>query len=515
MILLIVVLFTSCSTDTSGEEGYGRRLTRSESNQITDDVHTNDEISSSNNNVAQKPENTENNNTNNSQENDNTDTIVENVPFPDNTIFYQTDDNLYFFDGLTGEMLYSQENERYFIDNEEYVDIYDNYLRFYIPAENELIFDYIYKDRNGLMVIRPENAPKVYGEINGITIFRDGNFYGLADSDKDIIVDAIYNELEGNEDYSLFKFQINNTVGVIDNKGNYIVKPNSYNYNSLIINDKNIICRLNGEYNDIRDMYSLNGDYIGRYRDLSYLGDNHYFIYTSESMGEIIDLNGKTIISEEKLNTKYSIIESRSGNTKEPNSFIIKPKNDISKMFLGMEVTEYDGYNVISYTNILDTNGDSIFSITDYNLESVYLGDGYFITNWYDFSKDIMHKSYIHSIDSPSQIVEITNSALIILENGMILDEDSNKLYSIDKESLKLQSLLTTDDYEVVQNSIIVSDATGTFWGLAVEDGLFFPFDYTDYEIINDDKSIICLIRGNTRRYIITSTCVEINLPDY
>ncbi|MDR0991955.1 MAG: hypothetical protein LBL87_03540 [Ruminococcus sp.] len=361
---------------------------------------------------------------------------------------------------------------------------------------------------------------------NGNTVFRTDatpSYRGVKDKNGNVVIDAIYNSLEGNADNTYFYFELNDARGVLNDKGEIIIKGLDY-YTDYIFYPENIVL-----YTNPLSLYSLpSGELVGEYEHI-YDFDNKTFLVTG---------------FDENDNPYAKIIDSKGNQIADLLSDSPIPADQIS----GIQCLDvpYEYYNIeIPFIEIAlaSKNGDWSHGIFNkkgekidglnqvprwsYGVDYLYSGivtnslrsdDNGWLTNVYDYSG-----KKLGSFE--------TTSYLNTFNGKVFKEEDSNVFLRADGTKIGEFSNYSSEPYRIYDstkgnwsNAIIVTDADGMFKGVIIGDELKYPCEYTDIKFVDDSDSIsgdiivgrcnlLMLQKGSETIYITALTGAVVDLP--
>jgi hypothetical protein len=368
---------------------------------------------------------------------------------------------------------------------------------------------YIFIDMNGNIVPRPANAlpddivadyPQV--SADGVYIAKDGNFYGLKNTNGDIIADFIYKDIKPNADYTLFAFSLNKKGGVMNTAGETIINNLESHvrfYENYIFSNFNLY-NLNGELiaEQISKIHQFNNNLLVEASTIkTTIDDKEVDTAIINTNGEIIkNLPKKDFYDYEKLGEYYFIAEDVDKIT---STFSCIP------LIYQIKETDYNHYNVFIF---MDENGNILpiqIIQDDYQPSS-----GYSKSNNYSSVIDkTNNKTYL--IDNNNAIATIEGYQVQLL-NDYILYSTVNKILTL--YDFNMNEIATiSNKYKISNNTIVYSDADTGLYGVIIGDKIIHDARFTSASI-NEAGTVITAERGNDKFYYAVATSAEIVFPE-
>jgi hypothetical protein len=389
--------------------------------------------------------------------------------FPDTAVSYNDSDNdiRYIIDGLTGNTILAIPYRTGQWSDAYWVGFENNLVRLRIGDEH------FYVDANGKNISLDGNAGATDA---GLTVFEDGYYEGIKDKGGNIVVEAIYDSLLPNEDNTYFTFSLNGKSGVIDKKGEMIIKGLDTYYGNYIFEAESVLA---GD-----SLFSLpDGSLIGEYADIKPMGGGVYMVYNTDETvsAQIIDSKGKQILD---------IIAS---SPVSPENCRYISFNDFSdeKMWYHVVIES----NEAEYLAFISPGGKNLFGWrnTEESSGSFYYLDSIMVYN--------------NTKNNTTTVFDYTGKKLqtfdgwytAVTDNVFMTDTDDNyKLVDINNTEIGVFS-----SYSALNgmDTVIVKDSDGMFYGLISGNSLKYPCEYTDIDYV-DNNQYIRLRQGNNETRI-------------
>ncbi|MDR0944456.1 MAG: hypothetical protein LBM41_08015 [Ruminococcus sp.] len=384
--------------------------------------------------------------------------------FPDTAVSYNDSDKdiRYIIDGQTGETLLAIPYSSGQWDDAYWGGFEDNLVRLDIHNED------VYVDAKGKNVTSMTDPA---GTDAGLTVFEDGYFKGVKDGSGNIIIEALYHNIIPNEDNTYFAFSLNAGAGVLDTKGDMIIKGlDSRDLDMLFYPE----CVLAGE-----SLYSLpDGTLIGEYDDIKPMGGGTFMVYNTGDVisAQIIDSKGKQILD---------IIAS---SPVSPENCRYIGFNDFSgeKMWYHVSIES----NEASYMAFLSPGGKNLFGWRNTKDSS---GNFYYLDTIMVYNNTIADTTTIFDYTG-KKLQTFDGMYTALTDKVFVTDSDgSHKLVNVDNTEIGVFSYYyTLNDVDTV----IVKDTDGMFYGLIAGGTLKYQCEYTDIDYV-DDNQYIRLEKGN------------------
>jgi predicted small secreted protein len=431
---------------------------------------------------------------------------------PDTAFVYERDYRPYIIDIESGEVIVDLNSLDNSFEKKSFKGIVENRLKFTVWPLDEIE----YYDKN----LEPAPAPEVPdGSVNGKFIVREGNYYGVTDTDGNVLVDAVYDKITGSKDYSLFRVEINGAKGVVNDKGETIIPVGKDpDYYSLTIFDNNIIFVNKSEEHTL---YNAKGEVLKEFPTgdviyhAHYLGQDNIFVWTPydapsfstiyNSKGEIVKEN---VITNETLSaSKYKTFALISDLTdyNENTTLEIGEDNFVSLFSVG-------DYRSSSYDTLIDSQGNVLFPPQNNGLVKKFAKypGGYFL-----YFETNNNKKILFFNDNNKLLQTFENFWEVFFSDSFYLvetiDEERHHVYTILDSSFN-EIYSGRAECEISRNAAVVSDESDTFFGLYIGDTLMYPCEYTEINFVADGN-IAVLKKGNTETLVTTKTGAVITLP--
>jgi hypothetical protein len=369
--------------------------------------------------------------------------------FPDSAISYNDSDNdiRFIINGTDGKTIlaipYSTGTW-----NGAYWDSFENNL-----VKLKIKYDYYYVDATGKDVTAQLTASS--GEVR-YESFYDSGYYGIKDNNDNIIIEAMYNDIGVNGNY--FTFRLNDSNGILNQKGEMILKGLNTSHHNIKILPENAIA---GE-----ELYSLaDGSLIGEYNNIKAVSDDRFMVSfpgdNNTCNGLIIDSKGKTV---------FDIVGSSPVSAENCYTVTFKEFTN-EKMWYYVTVGSLTGNN---YYALISATGKNLtgWRNTSENKPEIYYSDETIIyrnygtntTNVYDYTgkKINTFDGEYFGLNDKTLYTKIDGGYKMVATNGTVIGDFSKITY----------------DYAEYE-SIIVRDMDGMFYGLVVGDELIYPCEYT------------------------------------
>jgi hypothetical protein len=351
-------------------------------------------------------------------------------------------------------------------------------------------------------------------ETNGYTIFRDdSNHCGVKDKNGNIVIDAMYDSLEGNTDNTYFYFKLNDAYGVLNEKGEIIIKGLDHN-TDLLFYPENIVA-----YTSTFSLYSLpGGEFIGEYEQIRDFDDKTFLVTSSygndNPYAKIIDSKGNQIadiLSDSQISAdQFSSILSYSTygdiiNTEIPLREIILISNngDWSCGLFNKKGEKIEGWIQVPQNGYVVS-----YLYSNIVTNSLRSDDNAWLVNVYDYSG-----KKLGSFEKEYSI------------NGKVFkEEDSNVYLRADGSKIGEFSDYSQSPFEYYtnrnnwSNAVIVTDIDGMFKGVIIGDELKYPCEYTNIDFVDGNNSfergqLLRLQKGSETIYITAETGAVVDLP--
>jgi hypothetical protein len=432
--------------------------------------------------------------------------------FPDKTFLY----NKYIIDAVTGEILLTTDEIDNYPDNNRGVSFEKNLLKY---IDN--LYNVRYIDANGNEVTRLLT--------NGYEVFRDdsGN-YGVKDKNGNIVIEAMYDELKGNADNTYFYFTLNSVKGVLNDKGEIIIKGINLTNTGLdpedIFYPENIVTAIS--------IYSLpSGELIGEYEQIRVFDDKTFMVTgfdeNDNPYAKIIDSNGNQIadlLSDSPLSIdeiyEISILQSQAT---DGNWYSLKYALNIEKTLLAVSLRSNDDEY---FYGLFNNKGEKVEGWVSVNRNNDV---------WYEVSYSYGNiLSILLTHDAYNKVTERSINSYNY--NGELISTDLKNAYAING---KVFNNVDSDTYVNVEgaeigefssyssptipapywsNALIVTDTDGMFKGVIIGDELKYPCEYTNIDFVDGNISfepgqLLKLQKGSETIYITAETGAVVDLP--
>jgi hypothetical protein len=386
------------------------------------------------------------------------------VYFPDTAVSYNDSDKdiRYIIDGLTGNTILAIPYRTGQWNNAYWVGFENNLVRLQIDNEQ------FYVDAKGKNISLDGNAGATDA---GLTVFEDGNYEGVKDKGGNIVVDAVYDNLLPTEDNSYFVFSLNGKSGVIDKKGEMIIKGLDTYYGDYVFAPESVLA---GD-----SLFSLpDGSLIGEYADIKPMGGGVYMVYNTDEAvsAQIIDSGGKQILD---IIASSPVL---------PENCRYISFNDFSgeKMWYHVVIESNEG----QYMAFLSPGGKNLFGWRNTEESS---GSFYYLDSIMVYNNTVNNTTTVYDYTG-KKLQTFEGQYQALTDNVFMTAADGNyKLVDVNNTEIGVFS-----DYDTRggMDTIIVKDADGMFFGLIAGDSLKYPCEYTDIDYV-DDGQYIRLRKGN------------------
>jgi hypothetical protein len=358
---------------------------------------------------------------------------------------------------------------------------------------------------------------------NGNTIFRTNDspsYCGVKDKGGNTVIEAMYTNLKGNADNTYFYFELNDANGILNDKGEIIIKGLDIISADLVYTNifypENIITNTS--------IYSLpSGELIGEYEQINVFSDEKTFLVTGSNKNDspyakIIDSKGNQIAD----------LLSDSPVTADQISSIdiaYYPPTIKEKPLIAVRLISNDEYFYSLFNNKgekiegwiqVPQNGYGVsYLYSNIVTNSLRSDDNAWLVNVYDYSG-----KKLGSFEKEFSI------------NGKVFkEEDSNVFLRTDGSKI---GEFSEYSYEPVaggtmnwSNAVIVTDTDGMFKGVIIGDELKYPCEYTNilylggfYKVGDIDGfsewgnyQLLMLQKGSETIYITAETGAVVDLP--